>query len=486
MADGRRTAILLIILASYLMLVLDISIVITALPKMRETLGFSTAGLSWVENAYTLAFGGLLLLGARAGDLLGRRRVFIAGITVFAAASLACGLAMSASWLVIARAIQGLGAAVAAPATLALLTANFPEGRERTRALAYYGAVAGGGTAVGLVLGGILTDWLTWRSGMLINVPIGAALILAARRYITETPKQIGRFDLAGAATATLGMTALVFAIVRSTQTGWSNRLTIAALIVGLVLLALFVSNEVRAKEPITPLRLLASRERTGAYVARFLFIGANFSFLFFSTLFLQGTRYASPLIAGLAFLPVAIPSFVTGMALPPIAHRFGNARVLATAVGVALIGMAWLSRLSVDTPYLTGIALPMILIGVGQGAAFGPLTAAGVARAHQRDAGAAAGLVNVAHQLGASLGLSILITVFAAAGTHIHNANDQLAHRTAAGLTGGTAMLALALALVLTLIVPAERRRATSRLAPARDDVGGCDAVVVDEAAAA
>jgi EmrB/QacA subfamily drug resistance transporter len=458
MADNRRTPILLIILASYLMLVLDISIVITALPKMRETLGFSTAGLSWVENAYTLAFGGLLLLGARAGDLLGRRRVFVAGIALFAAASLGAGLATTAAWLVVARAAQGVGAAIAAPSTLALLTATFPEGRDRTRALAYYGAVAGGGTAVGLVLGGVLTEWLSWRSGMLINVPIGAALIVAAHRHIAETPRQVGRFDLTGAASATLGMTALVFAIVRSAQTGWDNRLTIAGLIVGLVLLALFVLNEVRAKHPITPLRLFASRERTGAYVARFLFIGANFSFLFFSTLFLQGSRQASPLVAGLAFLPVAIPSFLTGMALPPIAHRFGNARVLAAAVGLALAGMAWLSRLSSDTPYLTGIALPMILIGVGQGAAFGPLTAAGVAGANRHDAGAAAGLVNVAHQLGASLGLSILVTVFAAAGTHIHDADDQLAHRTAAGLTGGAVMLALALALVLALIVPAER----------------------------
>jgi EmrB/QacA subfamily drug resistance transporter len=460
MPEPRRTPILLIILASYLMLVLDISIVITALPKMRETLGFSTTGLSWVENGYTLAFGGLLLLGARAGDLLGRRRVFIAGIGIFAVASLACGLAISAAVLVIARAVQGIGAAIAAPATLALLTANFPEGRERTRALACYGAVAGGGTAVGLVLGGILTEWLSWRSGMFINIPIGASLIVAARRHVPETPRHAGRFDLAGAATATLGMTSLVYGIVRSTQVGWTDRLTLAAVVAGSALLMLFALNEARAKQPITPLRLFASGERTGAYLARFLFIGANFSFLFFCTLFLQGTRHAGPLVAGLAFLPVAIPSFLTGVALPPIAHRFGNAQVLAVAVTLALTGMAWLSRLSADSPYLTGIALPMLLIGVGQGAAFGPLTAAGVAGAPNDDAGAAAGLVNVAHQLGASLGLSILVTVFAAAGSAGQNAGELLAHRAAAGLTGGTVMLALALLLVAGLIIPAERRR--------------------------
>jgi EmrB/QacA subfamily drug resistance transporter len=486
MPEIRRTPILLIILASYLMLVLDISIVITALPKMRETLGFSTAGLAWVENAYTLAFGGLLLLGARTGDILGRRRAFIAGIALFALASLACGLATTAAWLVVARALQGVGAAIAAPSTLALLTAHFSEGRERTRALAYYGAVAGGGTAVGLVLGGILTEWLTWRSGMLINVPIGACLIFAARRYVPETRRHTSRFDIAGAATGTVGMTALVYGIVRSTDTGWGDRLTLAALAVGLLLLALFVLNECRVEQPITPLHLFASGERTGAYVARFLFIGANFSFLFFATLFLQSSRHASPLVAGLAFLPVAIPSFLTGIALPPIAQRFGNARTLAVAVALALVGMAWVSRLSPHTPYLTGIALPMILIGVGQGAAFGPLTAAGVAGAPPNEVGAAAGLVNVAHQLGASLGLSILITVFTAAGSADDNANDLLADRTAAGLTGGTAMLALALALVLALVVPAERRRATKSTLASRDRCGATEIETVDTAAAA
>ncbi|MDQ1556737.1 MAG: hypothetical protein QOI02_1739 [Actinomycetota bacterium] len=229
MLDVRRTPILMIVLASYLMLVLDISIVITALPKMRQALGFSTAGLAWVENAYTLAFGGLLLLGARAGDIFGRRRIFILGIALFAASSLACGLAPSAAWLIAARAVQGVGAAIAAPSTLALLTATFPQGRERTRALAYYGAVAGGGTTLGLILGGVLTDWISWRAGLFINVPIGATLIVAARRYVAETARHSGRFDLSGAATATLGMTALVFGIVRSTSSGWSDRLTVAA-----------------------------------------------------------------------------------------------------------------------------------------------------------------------------------------------------------------------------------------------------------------
>src|SRR5438093_9909269 len=210
----RRAAALAIILVSYFMIVLDISIVITGLPKILESLSFSATGLSWVQNAYTLTFGGLLLLGARAGDLLGRRRMFVAGIALFALSSLAAGAAQSATWLLAARAVQGVGAAIAAPSTLALLMTSFPEGRERTRAVAYYAAVAGGGGSVGLVLGGILTSWLSWRWGLFINVPIGIALILAAPRYLPEAEGRSGRFDLAGAATSTLGMTAIVYGIV--------------------------------------------------------------------------------------------------------------------------------------------------------------------------------------------------------------------------------------------------------------------------------
>src|SRR5689334_7486770 len=252
----NSTRLLAIILASYLMIVLDVSIVITALPKIHHSLGFSATGLSWVQNAYTLAFGGLLLLGARAGDILGRRRMFVIGIALFSLASLAGGLAQSAEWLLASRAVQGVGAAVAAPSTLALLTTSFPEGRERTRAVAYYGAVAGGGGSVGLVLGGILTDWVSWRAGLFINVPVGIALIAAALRYLPETERRAAHFDLAGAFTSTLGMTSVVYGIVRASENGWTDPITVAALTAGTALLALFVVNERRAEQPITPLRL--------------------------------------------------------------------------------------------------------------------------------------------------------------------------------------------------------------------------------------
>ncbi len=455
---SHRAPVLAIVLVSYLMVVLDISIVITGLPKIHHDLNFSATGLSWVQNAYTLAFGGLLLLGARAGDILGRRRLFIVGLALFTSASLAIGLAQSAAWLLVARAVQGAGAAILAPSTLALLSTNFPEGHERTRAVAYYGAVAGLGTSIGLVIGGILTDWISWRVGFFINLPIGIAMILLAPRYFAETERHSGEFDLIGALCSTLGMTALVYGIVRSATAGWSDPFTITALAAGALLLAFFVFSEWRAKQPIMPLRLFASRERTGAYAARILFLGAMMGFWFFITQFLQSVGGFSPFDAGLAFLPLTLANFAAAIAVPKLTHRFGNARLLAGGLTVTLLGMAWLSRLSADTPYLTGIALPMVLIGIGQGGTLSPLTAAGIAGVASKDAGAASGLVNVAHQLGGSLGLGVLVAVFAAAGSGTLDGRELLAHRVATSLTVGTAMLALSLAVVIALIVQPRR----------------------------
>jgi EmrB/QacA subfamily drug resistance transporter len=451
-------AVLAIILAGYLMIVLDISIVITALPKIQHSLNFSATGLSWVQNAYTLVFGGLLLLGARAGDMLGRRRMFLAGLAVFSAASLAIGMAPSAAWLLAARAMQGVGAAILAPSTLALLSTGFAEGPARTRALSWYAATAGVGASVGLVLGGVLADWVSWRVGFFINVPLGLALMLAARRHIAETAARQGNFDLAGAFTSTFGMGALVYGIVRAASAGWGDTLTIAAVGAGIVLLAVFGLVEARASQPIMPLRLFASRERAGAYAARMLFLGAMMGFWFFTTQFLQGVLGFRPAEAGLAFLPATLPNFAAAIAVPRLTRRLGNGRVLATGLTLALAGMAWLSRASVDSLYLSGVALPMVLIGLGQGLTLGPLTVAGVAGVDAQDAGAASGAVNVAHQLGGSLGLSVLIVVFAAAGTHVLDGRALLAQRISSALGAGTAMLVLSLLAVLTLILPSVR----------------------------
>jgi EmrB/QacA subfamily drug resistance transporter len=460
----HRTAVLAVVLVSYLMIVLDISIVITALPQLHDDLGFSATGLSWVQNAYLLAFGGLLLLGARAGDLLGRRRVFIAGLGMFTAASLGIGLAQSPAMLLLARAVQGVGAATLAPSTLALLTTSFPPGPERTRAIGYYGATAGVGASLGLVLGGVLTDLISWRVGFFLNVPIGIAMMLAAPRVLPETERRSGRFDVAGALSSTAGMVALVYGLVRSAEAGWSDPLTVGTLVAGVVLLALFVLNEWRAAQPIMPLRLFASRERTGAYLGRLLFLGGMLGFWFYVTQYLQGVLGFSPLETGFAFLPTTVVNFAVALAVPWLTRRLGNARLLAGGILVAAIGMAWLSRVSADSSYLTGVALPMLLIGAGQGGVLAPITAAGVAGVAPEDAGAASGLVNVFHQIGGSLGLGILVTVFAAAGSAALDGRDLLAQQIGAALAGGAVLLALAFVVVLALVVrPAAAAQRTS-----------------------
>lgn len=452
-AARNPAMVLAIILGCYLMVVLDASVVITALPAIHQDLGFSPSGLSWVQNAYTLTFGGLLLLGARAGDLLGRRQVFVAGILLFTFASMLGGLAQSETWLLGARAIQGVGAAVAAPSTLALLTVSFPEGHERTRALAYYSAVAGAGASVGLVLGGMLTSWVSWRWGLFINVPVGIALVLLAPRYLPETERHNGRFDLAGAATSTLGMTALVYGLVRAAETSWGNALALASFAAAAVLLAVFVLNERRVEQPITPLRLFSSRERVGAYVARMLVVGAMFGMFFFLTQFLQGAKGYSALTAGCAFLPVTLAVFGMVRVVPRLVTRFGIHRVLIGGLLLALVGMTWLSQVSVGSDYATQVALPMLLVGTGMGLAFTPLTSAGMAGVDGHDAGAASGLVNVFHQLGGTLGIGILVTVFAAA-SHGGTAH-ALAEGVPAALTVSAVMVALGLVTVLGLMRP-------------------------------
>ncbi|RZI56984.1 MAG: MFS transporter [Rubrivivax sp.] len=454
-------AILAIIVASYLMIVVDISIVITGLPRLQSSLGFSAAQLSWVTNAYTLTFGGLLLLGARAGDILGRKRMFTLGLTVFTLASVLIGFAPSATWLLASRAIQGAGAAVLAPSTLALLSTHFAEGPERTRALSLYAAAAGVGATLGLVLGGFFADLVSWRAGFFINLPIGLLLIVMARRHIEETPRHPGRFDIGGAITSTLGMTALVYGLVRAADAGWSDRLALAALVGGAVLIAVFVVIERSVSQPILPLRLLANRERAGAYLARMLFLGGAVGFWFFSTQFLQGVLHLRPIQAGLAFLPVTLPNFASAMAVPRLARRFGNEALLVVGLLLGVSGLAWLGQAGVASTYWIGVALPMVLIGLGQGLLLAPLTAAGVAGVAQKDAGAASGLVNVAHQLGGALGLGLLVLVFANAAPEASHDTASLALRISAVMEVAALLVGLALIAVLLFIVVPRHRRA-------------------------
>ena len=468
--------VLSIILATYLMIILDATIIITALPKIHAALGFSATGLSWVQSAYTLTFGGFLLLGARAGDILGRRRVFVVGIALFTAASLLGGLARSSSWLLAARALQGIGAAIAAPSTLALLQISFREGPERARAIGAYSAVAGGGGSIGLVLGGMLTSWVSWRWGLFINVPIGVVLMVLAPRYLPESERRRGHFDLAGAVTSTLGMTALVYGFVRAASAGWSNPGTVASFVAGVVLLVAFVLNERRAEQPITPLHLFADRERAGSYAVRMLVVSGMFAMFFFLTQFFQGVLGYSALQAGLAFLPVTAVMFAAARIAPRVGPVVGNMRLLAGGVSVALVGMVLLSRITPDSHYFPTIALPMLLLGTGIGTALTPLTTAGVAGVAPEDAGAASGLVNVAQQLGASLGLGILVTVFASAshaparsahGSTAWMAKQELAHGVATALRGSALFLALGLVVVVAVMW---------RPATAQEDATGLD----------
>ncbi len=394
------------------MVVLDMSIVNVALPHMQTALGFSPTGLSWVLNAYSLAFGGLLLLGARAGDLIGRRPTFLAGIAVFTLASLAGGFANTGTELVAARVIQGIGAALAAPASLSLLTTMFPEGRERTRALGLYTAVSVGGVSFGLVVGGILTEIASWRWVMLVNVPLGVLVAVLAWMAVPHTPRRHGRFDLAGAITSTVGVSGLVYGFVHAASAGWGSPVTLVSVVGGIALLIAFVSIERRAEEPITPLSLFASRTRSGALLARMFLIAGAMGAFFFLTQYLQDVLGFTPIQAGLAFLPMTAGVFVASQASSRVlVEQFGNRIVMITGAVISLLSLIWLTRLDNASGY-GDVVVALVLLGVGNGLAFVPLTSSALHDVQPHEAGAASGLVNVAQQIGSALGLAGLVTV--------------------------------------------------------------------------
>ena len=471
----HKGAILAIILVSYVMIVLDISVVLTGLPKIHEQLGFSEDSLSWVQSAYTLTFGGFMLLGARAGDILGRRRMFVTGLAVFVVASLAIGGSQSATWMLAWRAIQGVGAAVLAPSTLALLQIHFAEGHERTRAISYYAAAAGASATVGLVVGGVLAQWVSWRAGFYINLPVGVGLILAAYFYIEETPRHTGKFDLLGAITSTLGIGGLVLGFIRSAQSGWQDPVTIVSLLAAIVMLSLFLLIERRADQPILPLHLFSSRIRSGAYAARVLYLGAMVGFFFFSTLYLQEVKGYGPAACGLAFIPATVLHVPFAIAVPRLLRYFSANRLMVVGITFGIAGMAWLTLASANSPYISAVALPMLLIGVSQGLTLSPLTSAGVAGVAQQDAGAASGAVNVAHQLGSSVGLSVLVAVAGVASAGL--AGQALSvSRIHAAFDAATVMLVLALAIVLITIVRPVAAQAEAKTADLKTSTTAAD----------
>ncbi|QEW19017.1 Efflux protein A [Marinibacterium anthonyi] len=444
-SSTHRKAVLALIVLSYAMIVLDISIVLTALPRLQADLGFTDAGLSWVSSIYTLFFGGFLLLGGKLGDLFGRRRMYMIGLAIFAAASLAIGLAQGAGFIVAARAVQGLGAAILAPSTLALLQVTFEAGEDRNKAVAWYSAAAGVSASFGMVLGGVLADLVSWRAGFFLNLPISLGLMIVALRFVQETDTFKHKIDLGGAVLSTLGLGGLVFASVHAAETGWGNWGSLGVLGAGAILLVAFLVLEARVREPLLPLRLLAHAERSGAYGARVLFLGANVAFYFFVAQYMQEVLGLSAAMTGLAFLPATFVNFLAAMNVTRMIARIGRGPVLVLSFLACGGGLAWLSLLGTDSNLWTQIMLPMIFVGFGQGAALAPLTSAGIAEVEPRDVGAASGTVNVAHQMGSSLGLALLValaTLTSASGTSA----AAVAERTSHALLGGAVLVLAAL----------------------------------------
>ena len=462
--SGRSGLVLGLIVTCQLMIVLDATVVNVALPPIRADLGFSATGLSWVVNAYTLAFGGLLLLGGRLSDVLGRRRVFSAGVTLFTLSSFVGGAAPTDAVLVAARATQGVGAAIAAPSALAILLATFAEGAPRNKALGLFSAMSAAGGTIGLLLGGALTSWLSWRWVLFINVPVGVVIVLLTQRHIVESARTPGRFDLAGTATATLGVTSLVFGFIRAGADGWGDDLAAVALTGAVVLLAGFVAIEQRAEQPLLPLRLFAHRVTASAYLTMLLVPAVLLGMYFFLAQFVQLVLGYSALQTGLAFLPMAVLIFAGSQMVPRFLPRFGPQPFMITGAVALLAATLWLTRLSASSTYLAMLAGPMTLFGVGGGLLFMPLSAVLLSGVRLEDSGAAAGAMQTAQQLGAALGVAILVSVFAAtAGGAGETEPGAFAAGAADAFVAAAAFATIALVLIVTAVRPAQAPKAAS-----------------------
>jgi EmrB/QacA subfamily drug resistance transporter len=413
--DRRRWIALVLLCAAQFVVVLDASIVNVALPSIGKDLNFSQDNLAWVVNAYTLVFGGFLLLGGRLADLLGARRVFMAGLILFSIASLAGGLSQTEGQLIVARAVQGLGAAILSPAALAILTNIFKEGAERNKALGVWGAVAGSGGAAGVLLGGVLTDTLGWEWVLFVNVPIGiaaAALVpgLLPIDIVDATRKRA--FDIAGAVSITAGLSLLVYALVDANSAGWGSTQTVGLLAVAVGLIVAFVVIESRTKHPLVPFRIFQTRTVTGANVVGVLIGMSLFSMFFFISLYMQQVLGYSPLKSGLAYLPLALTIIFTAGLASQLVTRVGYKPVLIVGLLFVAAGLVWFSQVSVGGSYVGNVLFASLLAGAGLGLAFVPVTIAAVAGVKPAEAGLASGLINTSQQIGGALGLAILSTV--------------------------------------------------------------------------
>jgi EmrB/QacA subfamily drug resistance transporter len=463
--DGRHLGVALLIIATaQLMVVLDATIVNVALPRIQTALGFSGSGLEWVVNAYALVLGGLLLLGGRAGDQFGRRRMFVTGLLLFSAASLAGGLATSQAWLLAARAVQGAGAAIVAPAALALIATTFPQGPARNRAMGVYSGMSAAGGAVGLLAGGLLVTYASWRWVLFVNVPIGIGAALAALVVLPATAGRPGRFDLAGAVTGTGGVAALVYGLSDAATSPdgtshWGDAHVLAALTAGVVLLAAFVVIEARSRHALMPVRLLRSRDRAGA-ILMMLAVGTMISgVFFFVTLFAQDIWGYSPLRTGVAFLPLT-GTLLAGTAVAArLVARIGARPLLLAGAATTAGGLFWLSRMTEHGTYAGGLLGPGLITGAGLGLLFVPLSLVALARVGEADSGIAASLLNAGRQVGAAIGLAVLGTVAWTVAAHGARAHAAYQHALAAGfdraflVASGIAVLVLVIAIAMIQI---------------------------------
>jgi EmrB/QacA subfamily drug resistance transporter len=459
---GRKRTIAFTLLAlTQFVLILDAAIVNVALPSIGRDLDFAPADLTWVTNAYTLLFGGFLLLGGRVADLVGRRRLFIAGLTLFAIASLAGAFAQSGLWLVMARATQGLGAALVSPAALSLVMTLFPEGAERNKALGIWAAAAGTGGAAGSILGGVLTDALGWEAVLWVNVPVGIAAVLLAPRLLPAGREATGTrgFDLAGAVSVTAGLALLVYALVDANDAGWASTQTIGLGAIAVALIAAFVAIESRSENPLVPLRIFRNKTLRGANVASILTTMAMFPLFFFLTLYTQQVLGYSAIEAGLAQLPIAITIMAGSALAAQLVTRLGARPVISSGLLMAGVGLLWFAQISPGGSFMGDVFWPSLVVGLGAVFAWVGATIAATNGASEQEAGLASGLLNTSQQIGGALGLAVLIALATARTEDVVSAGERvqavaLTEGYQSGLIGAAAIAVLA-AVLAALLLP-------------------------------
>jgi EmrB/QacA subfamily drug resistance transporter len=453
--------VLVLICVAQFMVVLDATIVNVALPSIQKDLGLSEANLQWIINAYTLVFGGFLLLGGRAGDLLGRKRLFLIGLVIFTSASLLNGLASSSGMLIGFRALQGLGAALISPAALSIVSTTFAEGKERAKALGVWAAIAIGGSAVGLVLGGALTQSFSWPWIFFVNVPVGVVAFVAALRYVPESKDEHAHrsYDIGGAVTVTGGLMTLVYAIVKAETKGWGSATTIGFFVLAAALLGSFLVLELRSKEPLVRLSIFRVRSLLTANIAMFLVGSGMFAMFFFNTLYVQRVLDYGPLKAGVALLPFTAGIMLSAGIASTFAPRIGVRPVAAAGMTLTILGMLLFARMPVGGSYASDVLPPMILASLGMGAVFMPLTLVATTGLEDEDQGLASGLFNTSQQIGGALGLAILSTI--AAGRTHGSSPAQLVHGFHYAFAGAACFVAGALVAMLALL----RKRHVARI---------------------